>query len=492
MAPSTAAAQLKEQGNALFIKKDFVRAHDKYTEAIAIDGQNAVLHANRSACSFGMGKCVSPCPGCPFRSEENACAAMEFTSAVQAWQTAVDVLPKANLTPAERQQHEQYTASLQKAQERLAAFTSNPFPGIVSGPLDKPPWKAAEEMLPALHAGGRAKFSSSDFEEGVGYINMLKKVPIKGAPNGYGIVGHTEGLACITNGLMRDMRVFRMDSSNWLNKFNDQVNFEAEKRRAWTSDSFENIKQKALDRLKKEGWNDVRPALAVVVRARLMRAILDSKLRQAPHVAVERLKEILQILQWGRQIWRDVPKDDRGAVFQDTFVRGIKAIYLETLMSAHAKAAATEKQTFLDTLLDAARELVEDMEKESRQPSSTEPVDPGFVSSFYVYPTAEADAYVAFRCLSEKMTCYALAIKQYTQAALALPQDDEKHCWYLNCTIDPMLKTGAPKDVVMGIVEKIREAMPKMQKIWANSALAKEGRDAMIEATLRIAESKLS
>ncbi|KAG6374417.1 hypothetical protein JVT61DRAFT_4454 [Boletus reticuloceps] len=59
MAPSTAAAQLKEQGNALFIKKDFVRAHDKYTEAIAIDGRNAVLHANRSACSFGMGKCVS-------------------------------------------------------------------------------------------------------------------------------------------------------------------------------------------------------------------------------------------------------------------------------------------------------------------------------------------------------------------------------------------------------------------------------------------------
>ncbi|KAG6374418.1 hypothetical protein JVT61DRAFT_4455 [Boletus reticuloceps] len=435
---------------------------------------------------------------------------MEFTSAVKAWQTAVDVLPKANLTPAERQQQAQYTGSLQKAQERLDAFALNPFPGIVSGPLETPPWKAAEEMLPGLHAAGRAMFSSSayvihhanqDFEEGVGYINMLKKVPIKGAPKGYGIVGHTEGLTCITNGLMRDMRVFRMDSSNWLDKFNDQVNFEAEKRRAWTSDSLENIKQKALDRLKKEGWNDVRPALAVVVRARLMRAILDSKLRQAPHVAVERMKEILQILQWGRQIWRDVPKDDRGAVFQDTFVRGIKAIYLETLMSAHAKAAAADKQGFLDALLDASRELVEDMEKESRQPSSTEPVDPGFVSSFYVYPTAEAYAVVGYcfvqmaqssENLSEKMTCYALAIKQYTQAAQALPDDDEKHCWYLNCTIDPMLRTGAPKDVIMGIVEKIREAMPKMQKIWANSALAKEGRDAMIETTLRVAESKLS
>lgn len=55
MVPST-AVQLKEEGNALFVKKDFVRAYEKYTEAITIDGQNAVLYANRSACSYGMGK----------------------------------------------------------------------------------------------------------------------------------------------------------------------------------------------------------------------------------------------------------------------------------------------------------------------------------------------------------------------------------------------------------------------------------------------------
>lgn len=55
MAPPT-AAQLKEEGNALFVKKDFARAYEKYTEAIAVDGQNAVLYANRCACSHGMDK----------------------------------------------------------------------------------------------------------------------------------------------------------------------------------------------------------------------------------------------------------------------------------------------------------------------------------------------------------------------------------------------------------------------------------------------------
>lgn len=63
-----------------------------------------------------------------------------------------------------------------------------------------------------------------------------------------------------------------------------------------------------------------------------MRAIFDSELRQAPHVAVERLKETLELLHWGRQVWRDVSIDDKGVIFKDTFVRGVKSIYLEVLI----------------------------------------------------------------------------------------------------------------------------------------------------------------
>ena len=64
-----------------------------------------------------------------------------------------------------------------------------------------------------------------------------------------------------------------------------------------------------------------------------MRAIFDSQLKQAPQIAVERLKETLELLHWGRQIWRDVSKDDKGVVFESTFVTGVKSIYLETLMA---------------------------------------------------------------------------------------------------------------------------------------------------------------
>ncbi|KAI0038600.1 TPR-like protein, partial [Auriscalpium vulgare] len=48
------AAQLKERGNALFAKKDYRAAVAKYTAAIALDSQNAVLYANRAACYLGL------------------------------------------------------------------------------------------------------------------------------------------------------------------------------------------------------------------------------------------------------------------------------------------------------------------------------------------------------------------------------------------------------------------------------------------------------
>lgn len=50
----SSAEKLKEEGNKLFVKKKFAAAAIKYTEAIALDGQNAVLYANRSACRLSL------------------------------------------------------------------------------------------------------------------------------------------------------------------------------------------------------------------------------------------------------------------------------------------------------------------------------------------------------------------------------------------------------------------------------------------------------
>jgi hypothetical protein len=55
----SSASLLKEEGNNLFKAGKFSEAKNKYTEAIAQDGQNAVLFANRAACALSLKECVS-------------------------------------------------------------------------------------------------------------------------------------------------------------------------------------------------------------------------------------------------------------------------------------------------------------------------------------------------------------------------------------------------------------------------------------------------
>jgi hypothetical protein len=48
------AEELKAQGNALHLKKDFPSAYKKYTEAIEEDDTNPIFYSNRAASSLVM------------------------------------------------------------------------------------------------------------------------------------------------------------------------------------------------------------------------------------------------------------------------------------------------------------------------------------------------------------------------------------------------------------------------------------------------------
>lgn len=51
------AAALKDEGNAHFSAKRWMKAYEKYTAAIEFDPQNAIYYANRSAASLEQKKC---------------------------------------------------------------------------------------------------------------------------------------------------------------------------------------------------------------------------------------------------------------------------------------------------------------------------------------------------------------------------------------------------------------------------------------------------
>jgi hypothetical protein len=52
------AAELKDEGNKLFVAKKYGQASRKYSDAIAKDASNAVLYANRAACALNLQKYV--------------------------------------------------------------------------------------------------------------------------------------------------------------------------------------------------------------------------------------------------------------------------------------------------------------------------------------------------------------------------------------------------------------------------------------------------
>ena len=58
----TTAEQLKAEGNALHLKGDHAAARSKYSEAIALDPENAILYANRAASYLALKQWVSPSP----------------------------------------------------------------------------------------------------------------------------------------------------------------------------------------------------------------------------------------------------------------------------------------------------------------------------------------------------------------------------------------------------------------------------------------------
>jgi hypothetical protein len=63
-----------------------------------------------------------------------------------------------------------------------------------------------------------------------------------------------------------------------------------------------------------------------------MRGWFEETLGDEVATALEFYNSAIEILKWGAERWRDVPFEDKGAVFQPTFIRGIKCLRLDLLL----------------------------------------------------------------------------------------------------------------------------------------------------------------
>jgi hypothetical protein len=66
-----------------------------------------------------------------------------------------------------------------------------------------------------------------------------------------------------------------------------------------------------------------------------MRAFFEDALKSSAEIALEFYTHAIEVLTWGAERWKDVPFDEKGNVFQPTFVRGIKCLRLDAHMKVN-------------------------------------------------------------------------------------------------------------------------------------------------------------
>lgn len=67
-----------------------------------------------------------------------------------------------------------------------------------------------------------------------------------------------------------------------------------------------------------------------------MRAFIEERLKDNFETALDFFTSALDLLQWGREQWKDVSFEEKGEVFRPAFIRGVKSLHLEALLSVPA------------------------------------------------------------------------------------------------------------------------------------------------------------
>ncbi|TFK52145.1 hypothetical protein OE88DRAFT_1657225 [Heliocybe sulcata] len=520
---------LKDEGNSLFARGNYQAALEKYTEAInATTGNDeedkvAVLYANRAACRLNLKryhdaatdakKATQLDPGYSKawgRLATAMSALSSYSGSINAWEKAIETLKskdEKSFSAPEAKQLQQYQEGLQAA-KLAAGGASQPVRGInIPGRHGQLPWDRALSMRAELMAQGINGLPSSawvilgaydEFRSGVDIMKSGGRVQ---TPRGLMYQGHTKAIEGITNGIMRDERVFVIDDPSFPDKLRDQMIFECQATKAWETEGPEAIKEDALRRQRQNGWADVRPALAMTIRGWILRAFLESHAKHNHALAVEMTTNALEVLEWGRSTWRTVAKSDRGVIFSDTFTRCVRSHRLQYMMKecvdTASKRSPLQSAERLNEIKSEADAIIREIGDHPLDKSQE--YDPGFVLSFVVYPRAAALAIKGYchkelvktktlRGVEEIRDHFTNAGNCYLEAAVSYPEDDEQHIWFLHCAVDNYFQAGAPIKLTLPMLEGIRTASEKVKKIWEYSALAMQGRDQVVRDALGMEE----
>ncbi|KAJ7024390.1 hypothetical protein C8F04DRAFT_161168 [Mycena alexandri] len=501
----SSAQRLKLQGNALHDQGDYRAAHEKYSEAIKEDPENPTFYCNRSATSLAMKEFLDAAYDAEKATKldpKYAKAWGRLANATQclgiwdkcfeAWQTALACIPAQDPTAAQTALQAKFREGLKLSK----AAKANPPPpqpsrlvavpvGRVNEGLVQMPWVRAaaleKEILAAQEESSAIiiLFSSRTFEKGVKSMKSTVKRYINGE---LAVEGVPNAIEAMSNAILIDRRCFYMDK-DWGKQYIEQVKFEGEYYQAWGKGGAKIVCEQAPGRLKKEGWDSVGPAICITVRLWIMQGFLSGS-TGSQRVAAEYFRSSLDVIEWGRETWKDVPRDKRGDIFDITFMRSVNRLFIAAVMDWLEMEDPECTYTPQD-LAKFAQDMIKELKSNTPEKIQEDQYHPdrlSYYAAWWVYPHADALGALGWfhlrlckktKSLEDKKIHLTAAARCYIEAADIYPEDDEFSVWFRSIALDALQQHGTPLRQTLPICKQIRLALPAVHRIWEHSAMSK-------------------
>ncbi|KAF9041911.1 hypothetical protein BDZ89DRAFT_1034726 [Hymenopellis radicata] len=478
----------------------------KYTKAIALDEKNAILYANRY--TEALADAITATQLDPTYSKawgrvgDAYYLVADYTNSIDAYKTALGTLPKENLSPAEAKQKSQYEEGIKLSQDMMDRTNTlpaeaNPSVTYFNPMTDRAPWIVAREMITELvrdnYADSSAWTLSNAYHEFSTGVQIMRSPKVRNN-QGVAILGATGALENLTNSLISNERAFHLDSPNWPQLFEDQMTVEECHYKPWpVRVSPSQIMAQAPERVQKEGWRPVRMAITMNVRYWIMKGFVDGMVADQPAQKFEQFRNAITVLRWGAKIWKDIPREDRGAIFETTFINGVRRLYLDAIMDhASTSTDVQDRLAMLSLLKTEAQDLIKDIDAGDTSQESI-----GSLWAYHKNCWGNAHAALGYYHVQQLAFTHTTASgrkdqlrtagKFYLKATDGYATDDQSHTWYLHCALEYMIKSDAPASEQLQVVKRLKVALPKMKKLWwAGAGLVDKKKEKKYDADLAL------
>ncbi|GJE92069.1 hypothetical protein PsYK624_082220 [Phanerochaete sordida] len=492
------ASRLKEEGDKLFKSQKYAAACAKYSAAIELDKDNAVLWANRGACLWAVANYIDAARDCEVATRLNPkytkawvrlarCyeRVTKYSDSRDAYIEAMKLLQGDDLSVADKSLKRQCHEGLKIVLERIANGSVATF--CPTSDVPQLPWMKAYSMRqeickmtkePAsLTSGWILLDAYRQMRKGLDLLKKIRSGNVSDDPREDEVYGECGALESMTAGIMICERVMFIDIVDFEWRYDMQVELECRTYKAFREDTLNGVIAAAEAMQAKKGWAAVCLPLTATLRTWILMAHMADSLEGNVTEALDLFNNAVALLEWA---YKNIPEPHRGGLFQRTILRRLKCLRLECYANARRRNKAKYS---LAVIRSQAKAILADLDAEG--PPAAD-VTPTHKLAYYVYPRALANLmlgsyYDGLGVIASQQgdrvkvhESYATAAEHLLRAVELYPKDDEKHLETLIYAIDAMLFADAyTVREALDALERLRDGVPVVDRLWGGSANAK-------------------